>query len=80
MEDQSGFNGRPGDRSSRRRDAVRRTVSDPTEVARLFSALPPAAPEAEMSLLGAMIVDPKMIADVIGIVSQPDDFAKAGHG
>ncbi|MFM7800151.1 MAG: replicative DNA helicase [Planctomycetota bacterium] len=69
-----------GERSSRRRDAVRRTVADPAEVARLFSALPPAAPEAEMSLLGAMLVDPKVIADVIGIVSQPDDFAKAGHG
>jgi len=71
---------RAGERSSRRRDAVRRTVADPAEVARLFSALPPAAPEAEMSLLGAMLVDPKVIADVIGIVSQPDDFAKAGHG
>jgi replicative DNA helicase len=84
MEEQTGSNGRgdaarPGDRSNRRRDAVRRTVADPAEVARLFSALPPAAPEAEMSLLGAMIVDPKVIADVIGIVSQPDDFAKAGH-
>jgi replicative DNA helicase len=55
-------------------------VADPAEVARLFSALPPAAPEAEMSLLGAMLVDPKVIPDVIGIVSQPDDFAKAGHG
>jgi hypothetical protein len=76
MEEQTGSNGRgdaarPGDRSNRRRDAVRRTVADPAEVARLFSALPPAAPEAEMSLLGAMIVDPKVIADVIGIVSQP---------
>ncbi len=85
MEEKQGFDGRgdaarSGDRSSRRRDAVRRTVADPAEVARLFSALPPAAPEAEMSLLGAMIVDPKVISDVIGIVSQPDDFAKAGHG
>jgi len=71
---------RPGDRGSRRRDAVRRTVADPAEVARLFSALPPSAPEAEMSLLGAMLVDPKVIPDVIGIVSDPDDFARAGHG
>jgi replicative DNA helicase len=71
---------RPGERGSRRRDAVRRTVADPAEVARLFSALPPAAPEAEMSLLGAMLVDPKVIPDVIGIVSQGDDFARAGHG
>ncbi|MFZ4467351.1 MAG: DnaB-like helicase N-terminal domain-containing protein, partial [Phycisphaerales bacterium] len=68
------------ERPGRRREAVRRTVADPAEVARLFSALPPAAPEAEMSLLGSMIVDPKVIPDVIGIVSQPDDFAKAGHG
>jgi len=85
MEEKQGFDGRgdaarSGDRSSRRRDAVRRAVADPAEVARLFSALPPSAPEAEMSLLGAMIVDPKVISDVIGIVSQPDDFAKAGHG
>ena len=59
---------------------MRRTVADPAEVARLFSALPPSAPEAEMSLLGAMLVDPKVIPDVIGIVSDPDDFARAGHG
>ncbi len=85
MDETKDFDGRgdaarPGERGSRRRDAVRRTVADPAEVARLFSALPPAAPEAEMSLLGAMLVDPKVIPDVIGIVSQPDDFAKAGHG
>jgi len=69
-----------GDRGGRRRDAVRRTVSDPAEVARLFSALPPSAPEAEMSLLGSMIVDPKVIPDVIGIIAGADDFAKGAHG
>ncbi|MBU3683059.1 MAG: replicative DNA helicase [Phycisphaerales bacterium] len=69
-----------GDRPGRRRDAGRRAVADPAEVARLFSALPPSALEAEMSLLGSMIVDPKVIPDVIGIVSQADDFARAAHG
>jgi hypothetical protein len=67
--------GRRGD-GGRRREAVRRTMADPAEVARLFSALPPAAPEAEMSLLGSMLIDPKMIPDVVGIVADADDFAK----
>lgn len=85
MDEQAGFGGRAdaaraGDRAGRRREAVRRAVADPAEVARLFSALPPSAPEAEMSLLGAMLVDPKVIPDVIGIVTQADDFARAGHG
>lgn len=70
----------PGDRGGRRRDAVRRTMADPAEVSRLFSALPPSAPEAEMSLLGSMIVDPKVIAEVIGVVAHADDFAKPSHG
>ena len=55
-------------------------MADPAEVARLFSALPPAAPEAEMSLLGSMLIDPKMIPDVVGIVADADDFAKPAHG
>ena len=86
MEQQAAATGRadgtrpPGDRPGRRRDAGRRAVADPAEVARLFSALPPSALEAEMSLLGSMIVDPKVIPDVIGIVSQADDFARAAHG
>ncbi len=71
--------GRRGD-GGRRREAVRRTMADPAEVARLFSALPPAAPEAEMSLLGSMLIDPKMIPDVVGIVADADDFAKPAHG
>ncbi|MFM9170897.1 MAG: replicative DNA helicase [Phycisphaerales bacterium] len=86
MEQQAAATGRAdgtrpaGDRPGRRRDAGRRAVADPAEVARLFSALPPSALEAEMSLLGSMIVDPKVIPDVIGIVSQADDFARAAHG
>ncbi|MFO0961919.1 MAG: replicative DNA helicase [Phycisphaerales bacterium] len=84
MDEQQQNSTRDGDPGAgggrRRRDAARRTVADPAEVARLFSALPPAAPDAEMSLLGSMLIDPKMIPDVLGIVSQPDDFSKPAHG
>jgi len=52
-------------------------------IQKLFDRLPPSATEAEMSLLGSMIVagagDIHIIADVIGILSGPDDFEKPSH-
>ncbi|MBL9141666.1 MAG: replicative DNA helicase, partial [Phycisphaerae bacterium] len=67
----SGRGGRAG--------AVRRAMADPAEVSRLFSALPPASPEAEMSLLGSMLVDPRVLSDVLGIVKSGDDFSLPAH-
>ena len=46
----------------------------------LFDRLPPNAIEAEMHLLGAMIIDHRVIGDVIEIVRHRDDFFKAAHG
>jgi replicative DNA helicase len=62
-----------------RTGAVRRAVADSGELARLFSALPPAAPEAEMSLLGSILVDPRVISDVLGILRHADDFSLPAH-
>ncbi|HBS29019.1 MAG TPA: replicative DNA helicase [Phycisphaerales bacterium] len=51
----------------------------PRDLQKLFDRLPPASPEAEMSLLGSMILDPKVIGDVIAVVRTPDDFAGEAH-
>ncbi|MCH2145000.1 MAG: replicative DNA helicase [Phycisphaerales bacterium] len=50
------------------------------DLTRLFEALPPHAPGAEMSLLGAMLWDHKVIPDVIGIVSSGGDLYRPAHG
>ena len=50
------------------------------EMGRLFEKLPPHSPEAEMALLGAMILDPKVTGDVIGIVKTPDAFYNEANG
>ena len=49
------------------------------DLSRLIEALPPHAPGAEMSLLGAMLWDHSVIPEVIGIVSSGDDFYKSSH-
>ena len=81
----SGSNGaRNGQRNGRegsgRAAAVRKAMADPTEVSRLFSALPPASPEAEQSVLGAMLVDPRVLPDVLGVIRHADDFSVPAHG
>jgi replicative DNA helicase len=54
------------------------------ELAKLFDRLPPDAPEAEMSLLGSMIVagagNVHLIGDVMQIITGPADFADPRHG
>ncbi len=47
---------------------------------KLFDREPPKSLEAEMSLLGSMLLDPRVIADVAGIVKGPEDFYKEAHG
>ncbi len=56
----------------------RRSALPPSQ--RLFDRDPPRSPEAEMSLLGSMILDPRVIADVVGVIKGPDDFSKESHG
>ncbi|MSR69022.1 MAG: replicative DNA helicase [Phycisphaerales bacterium] len=52
---------------------------DPQEAARLLKAMPPNAPEAEMALLGSMLIEPGAIGDVVGIVRNADDFFQDKH-
>ena len=55
----------------------------PEPIGKLFDRLPPGSPEAEISLLGSMILagagDIHIIADVMGIIAWPDDFEKPAH-
>jgi replicative DNA helicase len=57
----------------------RRAPRDQQSLARLFEKLPPHALEAEMCLLGSMLIDPQVIGDVIQIIRQGDDFYKPAH-
>ncbi|MGI9014955.1 MAG: replicative DNA helicase [Phycisphaerales bacterium] len=65
------------DREPRKPD--RRAVSL-TEVGKLFEKLPPHAIEAEMSLLGSMLLDPAVVGDVIQVIRSGDDFYSSAHG
>ncbi|MDX2131874.1 MAG: replicative DNA helicase [Planctomycetota bacterium] len=65
---------------SGRPDRDRRFSSPPLSAKELFERQPPASPEAEMSLLGSMILDPNVIPDVLGMVRRPEDFFTASHG
>ncbi|MBA4028869.1 MAG: replicative DNA helicase [Planctomyces sp.] len=46
---------------------------------KLFDREPPASPEAEMSLLGSMILDPRVITDVMPVVRGPEAFYDPAH-
>jgi replicative DNA helicase len=47
---------------------------------KLFDREAPFSAEAEISLLGSMILDPNVIGDVMMIVRRPEDFYIAEHG
>jgi replicative DNA helicase len=49
------------------------------ELARLADAMPPHALEAEISLLGSMLLDPAVVPDVIGVVKDGKDFHRPAH-
>ncbi len=49
-------------------------------MSKLFEQLPPHAIEAEMCVLGSMMLDPNVIGDVILTLRGPDDFSRAAHG
>lgn len=63
----------PRDRK-RSDDAARR---QPLE--KMFEKPPPHSPEAEMALLGAMILDPSIVHDVVPIIRTPEAFYVAAH-
>jgi replicative DNA helicase len=55
-------------------------VVDRRQLSRLTEALPPHAIEAEMSLLGAVFIDPHVIGDIMTLVRGSKDFFKPVHG
>lgn len=50
-----------------------------TSVQQLFDRQPPQSLEAEMSLLGSMLLEPSVIPDVLGFLKGPEDFFKEAH-
>ncbi|MCC7204226.1 MAG: replicative DNA helicase [Phycisphaeraceae bacterium] len=52
----------------------------PPELAKLFDRLPPHALEAEMCLLGSMILDGRFVGEVVQVITSPDDFYQTRHG
>jgi replicative DNA helicase len=65
-------------RSSKRFSKERPTLRA-DELTRLAEAVPPHAMEAEISLLGSMILDPRVIADIINVVKTGGDFHRPAH-
>jgi len=53
---------------------------DAADAKRLLDAAPPHALEAEMSLLGSMLIDPRVVGDVIQVVPTGVDFHRPAHG
>jgi replicative DNA helicase len=60
-----------------RKQAGRRPAR--VDLARLFDRLPPHSLEAEMSLLGSMILDPQVVGDVLQQVRSGDAFYSQSH-
>ncbi|MEC9373498.1 MAG: DnaB-like helicase N-terminal domain-containing protein, partial [Planctomycetota bacterium] len=53
--------------------------SGPESVGKLFDQLPPHSLEAEMSLLGSLILDPRVTPDIVGMIKGGDSFYSAAH-
>src|SRR5690242_18149563 len=68
---QNNSNGRPRGRFER--------GPTQTSVSSLFERQPPQSLEAEMSLLGSMILDPAVIPNIISLIKGPEDFYKEAH-
>ena len=64
--------------SASRRDSS--SPRDPRLLARLFESLPPHAIEAEMALLGSILIDPGVLGDVILLLRRGEEFFKPAHG
>ncbi len=65
-----------GRRSGREKGGGRPAV----DVRKLFDRLPPHSLEAEMSLLGSMILDPRVAGDIISLVPNGQACYSAEHG
>ena len=51
----------------------------PISAKELFDKQPPVSPEAEMSLLGSMILDPNVVPDILGLIKSENDFYAQKH-
>jgi replicative DNA helicase len=49
------------------------------DLPKLFDKQPPHALEAECALLGAMILDPQVVGEIVQLMGGPDDFYKPAH-
>ena len=61
-------------------DAAPAKARDPQVLSKLFEQLPPHALEAEMSLLGSILIDPQVLGDVVQTIKAGDDFFKPANG
>ena len=57
-----------------------RTEPGPRQVARLLEQLPPHAIEAEMCLLGSVLIEPRVLGDTTFIIKDGQDFYKPTNG
>ncbi len=57
-----------------------RPKPDTATVGKLFDRLPPHSLEAEMALLGSLILGPEMITDILGLVARREQFYSQAHG
>ncbi|MBX3382857.1 MAG: replicative DNA helicase [Phycisphaeraceae bacterium] len=71
-EDNGGFRNGGGGR--------RRMAAAPPSLQELFNREPPQSVPAEKALLGSMILEPKIITDILGTINSKDDFYKEAHG
>ena len=77
MEQSSGRKGRGGPGKGRRGEESQPMRME--ELSRLAEAMPPHALEAEISLLGSMLLDPSVVSDIVGIVKTGTDFHRPAH-
>ncbi|RMH13147.1 MAG: replicative DNA helicase, partial [Planctomycetota bacterium] len=69
----------PGVNTNTPRRFERQSAIGEQTLGKLFDRLPPHSVEAEMSLLGSMLLDPQVIPDVLPIVSRAEQFYKEAH-
>ena len=70
--------GRFGGRDSR--DNGQELLERRSALGKMFDRVPPHSLEAEMGLLGSMILDPRVVADVISIIKHDAAFYLPSHG
>lgn len=64
----------------RMRERESRPRFEPGALGKLFDRLPPHSLEAEMALLGSLILGPEMVGEVLGHVSKREQFHLESHG